>query len=124
MEKKQSEKHQRKGKCDYQSIEHKKCEKSRKWKHRDTSDTSYVNSSESEVEVVKQKKHKVKKVKKCKVSETETEQSLSSEEKPVKPHKKVMMSKLRCTGKQKSSKKKPIVGVPMDEWKAVMDFVQ
>ena len=66
----------------------------------------------------------MKKVKKCKVSETETEQSSSSEEKPVKPHKKVMMSKLRCTGKQKSSKKKPIVGVPMDEWKAVMDFVQ
>ena len=55
------------------------------------------------------------KVKKCKVSETETEQSSSSEEKPVKPHKKLMMSKLTRTGKQKSSKKKPIVGVPMDE---------
>ena len=66
----------------------------------------------------------MKKVEKCKVSETETEQFSSSEEKPVKPHKKLTMSKLTCTGKQKSCKKKPIVGVPMDEWKAVMDFVQ
>ena len=58
---KQSKKHQCKGKHDYQSIEHKKHEKSKKWKQRDTSDTSYVNSSESEseVEVVKQKKCKM-----------------------------------------------------------------
>ena len=66
----------------------------------------------------------MKKVKKRKVSETETEQSSSSEDKPVKPHKKITMSKLTHTAEQKSSKKKPIVSVPMDEWKAFMDFVQ
>ena len=57
MEKKQSKKHQCKGKCDYQ---HKKHEKSKKWKLRNTSDTSYVNSSESESEVEVVKKRNVK----------------------------------------------------------------
>ena len=44
---------------DHQTIEHKKHPKSKKCKQRHTSDTSYVNSSESESEVEVVKKRNV-----------------------------------------------------------------
>ena len=81
--------------------------------------------SESESTPVKGKKHKSKKGKRPEsIDQSSTESPTDTESGThLKPHRKLNIEKL--TGTKKSKSKKPrTVSVPMDEWEAVMDFVQ
>ena len=85
--------------------------------------------SESESTPVKGKKCKPKKGKRPEnIDQSSTESPTDTESGTgLKPHRKLTIEKLTETTKvaKKSKSKKPrTVSVPMDEWEAVMDFVQ
>ena len=104
----------------------------KKAKREVTSEDSNSDSefdSESESIPVKGKKHKSKKGKKPEnIDQSSTESPPDTESGTgLKPHRKLTLEKLTGTTKvvKKSKSKKPrTVSVPMDEWEAVMDFVQ
>ena len=77
---------------------------------------------------MKGKKHKLKKSKRPEnIDQSSTESPTHTESGTgLTPHRKLTIEKLKETTKAKKlkSKKPRTVSVPMDEWEAVMDFVQ